>query len=76
MSDVDPTKSLRSSGGSNGSALEAAQAARARLLEVEMGLRRLWIDNADQDPALAARLNTAARFAHHAAEALADEIRL
>ena len=47
--------------------------ARAKLVEAQVDLRDLWYDTVEQSPILAARLNSAARFAHLAADALATE---
>ena len=76
MSEVDLTESLRSPGAFDGSVLEVMQAARAKLVEIEMDLRDLWYDSAEQAPVLAAQVSTAAGFAHHAAEALWEAPRL
>ena len=38
-----------------------------------MDLRDLWYDSVELAPVLAARVNTAVRFAHHAAEALSED---
>lgn len=53
--------------------LEIIRAARAQLVEVEMMLRDLWYDKVDSGPALSARVNVAARFAHNAADALSPQ---
>jgi hypothetical protein len=54
-------------------ALEVAQAARTKLIEVEVVLRGAWYESIDIDPPLAARINVAVRHVHQAAEALAPE---
>ena len=71
---VGPRSSLSpSTGAFDGLALEIIHAARAKLVEIEVDLRDLWYDSVELAPVLAARVNTAVRFAHHAAEALAEE---
>jgi hypothetical protein len=54
-------------------ALEVAQIARARLVDVEVMLRDFWYDSIDHTPLVAARISVAARLVHKAVEALAPE---
>ena len=54
-------------------ALAIADAARTRLLEVQVILREFWYDSVDHSPVVAARINVAARLAHQASEALSPE---
>ena len=54
-------------------ALEVAQIARARLIDVEVMLRDFWYDSIDHTPLVAARISVAARLVHKAAEALGPQ---
>jgi hypothetical protein len=72
-SPVERTMPFRSTGAFDGSALKIIHAARAKLVDIEVDLRNLWYDSVDLAPVLAAQVNTAVRFAHHAAEALSEE---
>jgi hypothetical protein len=54
-------------------ALEVAQIARARLIDVEVMLRDFWYDSIDHTPLVAARITVAARLVHKAVETLAPE---
>jgi hypothetical protein len=72
-SPVEWLESLRSPGALDGPPLEVIQAARVKLVEIETVLRDLWYDCVEQSPVLAAQVNTAVRFAHHAADALSEE---
>jgi hypothetical protein len=51
-------------------ALEVAQIARARLIDVEVMLRDFWYDSIDHTPLVAARITVAARLVHKAVETL------
>ncbi len=54
-------------------ALEVAEIARARLLDVEVMLRDFWWDSIDHTPLVAARISVAARLVHKAVETLGPE---
>jgi hypothetical protein len=54
-------------------ALEVAQIARTRLIDVEVMLRDFWYDSIDHTPLVAARISVAARLVHKAAETLGPE---
>ena len=54
-------------------ALEVAQIARARLIDVEVMLRDFWYDSIDHTPLVEARISVAARLVHKAVEILGPE---
>jgi len=54
-------------------ALEVAQIARARLIDVEVMLRDFWYDSIDHTPLVTARITVAARLVHKAVDALGPE---
>jgi hypothetical protein len=54
-------------------ALEVAQIARARLIDVEVMLRDFWYDSIDHTPLVAARITVAARLVHKAVETLGPD---